>query len=101
MSDSHVSAPLASARTLYLVVGSTGEYSDRVEWFVAAYADQAKAETHALLAKAFGATCRREHGRYDYANPYDKQFQLDYTGTDYYVADIEMRDDVPQGEVKA
>lgn len=34
--------------TLYVVMGSYGEYSDRSEWLVAAYANRELAEKHVL-----------------------------------------------------
>lgn len=76
---------------IFLVIGTTGEYSDRDEWYVAAYRDRAKAESHALLAKAEGATLKRGD-----KNAYDKDFQKDYTGTDYYVAEVLLCEDVPK-----
>lgn len=38
------------AQRVYLVMGSTGEYSDRTEWCVAVYTNREQAELHAKLA---------------------------------------------------
>jgi hypothetical protein len=40
-------------RTVYVVVGHTGEYSDHTQWNVAAYLDREHAEEHARLANEF------------------------------------------------
>ena len=39
-----------TATELYLVMASSGEYSDRVEWPVAVYAERIAAERHVLAA---------------------------------------------------
>jgi hypothetical protein len=39
-------------KTVYIVSGQTGEYSDHREWLVAAYLDESKAMTHVELANA-------------------------------------------------
>ena len=37
--------------TIYVVMGTIGEYSDRGEWIVIAYLDEEKAKQHTILAK--------------------------------------------------
>lgn len=36
---------------IYLVIGSTGEYSDHTQWTVCAYGDQVQAELHAAALR--------------------------------------------------
>ena len=78
-------------KEIYIVCGTTGEYSDRREWFVAAYRNRVRAEQHIANLD----TWLREHGYdrnthrpYDYETkcPLDANFATDYTGTRYYVA---------------
>lgn len=49
---------------VYVVMGMEGEYSDRAEWPVAAYIDQAKAQQHVttveMAARAWEALGSRE-----------------------------------------
>lgn len=41
-----------AARTIYIIVGKCGEYSDRDKWIVAAYRDEGEAFEHARKANA-------------------------------------------------
>jgi hypothetical protein len=100
---------------LYLVVGKTGEYEDRVLWYVAAYTDKSKAEIHARNAMARAReldhwACPHcgegwshhdpEWGISDCAYPineYDPDMSLSYTGADYEVAEVLLLDEVPLG----
>lgn len=53
--------------TIYVVMGSHGEYSDRSEWMVAAYPDEQKAQEHVrsveAALRAFIALEREERER--------------------------------------
>lgn len=87
---------------LYIVSGTTGEYSDRHDWTVAAYADEAKAQAHAEAAKRwYQATdyFERYQSEWDDAknpkNPFDPFMSCDYTGTSWSVGCVELRDDLP------
>lgn len=76
---------------IYVVIGWTGEYSDRNEWIVQAYTDEEAAKAHVLRAEekareifqaeeadpAYDPGCARPD------NPYDPDMQMDYTGTFY------------------
>lgn len=95
-------------RSVWLVVGTCGEYSDRSEWVVAAYFDKALAERHADLAmeeerrllRAWEVSGREVYDfRYDSihdrpeekamrVNRFDLKAQRDYTGTDYHAAEV-------------
>jgi hypothetical protein len=96
---------------MYVVMGRTGEYSDRTEWLVAVYDDRAQAETHVALAECWLREHQvsmnadhRLHVPYDArvkACPYDDAFRCDYTGTAYYVLEVERRDTAPEPEKRA
>lgn len=87
---------------VWVVIGTTGEYSDRCEWYVCGYTDKEKATEHADQATLWAVRNkdRLRETRYDESplkSPYDEDIVCDYTGTDYYVAEVEMRIDVPNG----
>ena len=78
--------------TVYAVMGETGEYSDRTDWFVCAYMDAAAAQAHAERAQYVARRIEgdaRATGRSLWANsepnPHDPNMQIDYTGTSYTV----------------
>jgi hypothetical protein len=89
--------------TIYIVMGKTGEYSDRSEWPVVAYPSYSEAQNHVLLAteQARLIESKREH-QYDYIsddednndekNPYDPKMKIDYNGTRYYVMEVDLLD---------
>ena len=83
---------------VYVVEGSTGEYSDHREWPVAAYIDEDLAREHADKAKKwYLKNWRQGMGWEDedkLNNPYDPDMSLDYTGTDWTVYKIELRESV-------
>jgi hypothetical protein len=91
-----------AAVKLWVVVGGTGEYSDRFEWFVCAYWDESTAQAHADEAMLAARDIQAQFGRYEThgarfdalaaANPWDPRLRMDYTGTDYHVDDVEVRD---------
>lgn len=76
-------------KTIYVVMGQTGEYSDRSEWPVMAYTDKPSAEKHAddAMMEARRLKADQEYGA---KNKYDPNMSMDYTGTDYYVMDVPM-----------
>lgn len=84
---------------VYVVMGSTGEYSDRSEWAVCAYQDKSKAEQHADHAKLIAHKIfRNGDERYedlDNKNAYDPYMRMQYTGTDYYVLSVDLLDAIP------
>jgi hypothetical protein len=91
---------------IYVVSGSTGEYSDRTDWMVRAYADEETAKAIVLeyttKAKEIEVRCRLPKDDPQYINKYqgwrpefkwphpDPGFQMDYTGTDYFYGEIEL-----------
>jgi hypothetical protein len=85
---------------VHVVMGSTGEYSDRSEWPVCAYQDKARADEHADLAKNEAhKLAKARKSRYEDvkegSNIYDPKMYMDYTGTDYYVLSVDLVDAIP------
>ena len=92
---------------IYLVQGTTGEYSDRVEWCVCAYPTRAQAELHQkkledFLTRTKGLTGTRLNyeGRVAlYAMPeaqaLDPGMRIDGWGCDYEVIEVPLRESVP------
>jgi len=86
---------------IYVVMGTTGEYSDRTEWSVGAYQDRARADEHADLATTEAyKICKERPSRYsspdpDRTNIYDRRMNMSYTGTDYYVIAVDLLDAIP------
>ena len=82
---------------LYLVIGHTGEYSDRQQWVVCAYLDENKAKHHAEKA---GEYARIEFEKLESKyrgdlipeNPWDAKMMIDYTGTSYKLETTELID---------
>lgn len=84
--------------TIWLVIGTVGEYSDRREWVAAAYRDRTLAEAHADAAMAYERRSdvyghHREHcwdeGFVPLANPYDAKVKrlAAYDPPDYHAAE--------------
>lgn len=82
---------------IWLVTGSTGEYSDRMEWTVCAYFSEKLAKEHAENAQAKANLLRQQ-----YLHPWDipkganefdpTSFSMDYTGTRYEWSMVELAD---------
>jgi hypothetical protein len=76
-------------REAFIVMGTTGEYSDRTEWPVIAYFDRASADKHAdaamLEAKLIAGERSDRYTEAGRENPHDRDMKMSYTGTDYYV----------------
>ncbi len=92
---------------IYVVIGSTGEYSDRCEHVVCALRDEDAAkvfvERATKYAKHLAAICTEDrYGSGDAwralaaTSPFDKGVGRDYTGpTEYTYGAAEVIDDVP------
>ncbi len=81
---------------IYIVEGSTGEYSDRSEWVVCAFRSKEKAEELASKATLRAKELQGENWRYQSTedrgiNEFDLEMNMDYTGTDYYVIETELK----------
>lgn len=84
---------------IYVVEGSTGEYSDRAEWPVAAYRNEAEAAQLVLDATQW-AMSQHVHEdnyassyqvRHTLKNPFDPAMYIDYTGVRYRYYPVEWR----------
>lgn len=89
---------------IYVVQGSTGEYSDHTEWLVCAFQDQDKAKSHveylSMLARHAMQECETA-GLNNYhwdEQPSGKMLRLadpdariDYTGINYEVIEVELK----------
>lgn len=90
---------------VWIVQGSTGEYSDHDEWVICAYRTQEQANTHAVLAAARAREIQKaadgemvfswDLERLGMFNEYDKDMRIDYTGVNYQVIEVELRDEGP------
>ena len=82
---------------IYIVFGTSGEYSDRSEWAVAAYEVEANAEAHVTAAKKW---LQENVNLWEIdwnnlpENPYDPYMRLD-GGCEWFVYDTELRKKLP------
>ena len=91
---------------IYVVSGSTGEYSDRTDWMVCAYADEEAAKAvvteYSAMAKEIAVRMKlppenplhigygnRWKSDFKWPHP-DPSFQIDYTGTEYMYCEIDL-----------
>lgn len=79
---------------IYLVQGTTGEYSDRTDWVVCAYRSKQKAEDHASKAmhramELFKSGWRSYNS--EEVNEFDPGMRIDYTGTEYTTFEVELK----------
>lgn len=85
-------------RTIYVVQGSTGEYSGYREWFVCAYHSQEAAEKHVQLASEVAVTLVSQAKKglpledCEGMNPWDPGMNIDYVRTDYEAIPLEIYD---------
>lgn len=81
---------MKTPKVVYLVVGETGEYSDREEWPVAVFSDEDKAKLFRdLCAEVVKGSERTSHEkRTKLKSPYDPNLRVDYTGTSYDVVEV-------------
>ena len=84
---------------IYVVLGSTGEYSDRSEWLVKAFRSQAEAEnfvtfltvTRQMTAPPRGELEWEDRGSVeDKMRAFDPNYAEDYTGTSWRVSEVEL-----------
>lgn len=80
--------------SIFIVVGQTGEYSDRIDWFVAAFPTRAEAEeyedklTKWTTKHGINRNQNDAYSKHDLKCPLDPSMQCEYTGVDYYVAEV-------------
>jgi hypothetical protein len=82
------------SKTIWVVYGTTGEYSDRSTWDIAAYPNEADAQAHADAATKFYCDERVFELRHKTKpiNPYDKNADCDYTGTEWGIYPVELHE---------
>lgn len=77
---------------VFVVMGTTGEYSDRSEWPVCWFDTEAGAQDYAVSLKAEGDALPAKPPFYgskgQFNHPNDPDYVRDYTGTDYYVMTV-------------
>jgi len=81
-------------KEIYVVMGTTGEYSDREEWPVCAFYDEEKAKERVVLAeqRVRELILTMEYHEDDVTNEYDKYMRTDYTGTSYFYAKVDIEE---------
>ncbi len=81
-------------KTVFLVVGRTGEYSETSEWVVCAYAEKETAQQHADLANKAAEGSENmdwdEQEKLESEFIYDRGIECNYTGTTYKVQEVPM-----------
>lgn len=82
---------------IYVVFGSTGEYSDRTEWLIKAFSNAEKAKELVINATQEADRIRVKYKSSYFnwdskndPNKYDPKMLLDYTGTSYYYQSVEL-----------
>ncbi len=91
-----------TSERIWIVEGSTGEYSDHCYWQVCAFSDENKAKEFVGELNNFCIEHGCDANRGDYGDlsyterenfcPLDPGFRCDYTGTNYYCFSLELRD---------
>ncbi len=78
--------------TVYVVMGTTGQWSDRAEWPVIAYTDEADAKAHVLRASQRARELFVQYERWynipKGANEHDPFMQADNPGTLYFYVSV-------------
>jgi hypothetical protein len=86
---------------IYYVEGWTGAYDDYVTWIVKAYVSKAKANKHCrklndlLLQNGLHGTlsdCKVSATSRGFSTVLDPKMQIDYTGTEYVVCELELEE---------
>jgi hypothetical protein len=86
---------------IWMVGGTTGEYSDRTEWVVDAWRSEQEAKDRVQeltrLMQEIGVP-RGGFMQYEERGPkedemrkHDPAFQCDYTGSEYYICELELK----------
>lgn len=84
---------------IYVVMGSCGEYSDHITWQVAAYKTEEEARKHVGKAAERFSELNLKYHEDVYTipkgeNEYDPYMRVDYTGTRYYVEEVDLYHDI-------
>lgn len=87
-------------------MGSCGEYSDHITWQIAAYKTEEEARKHVEKAAERFSELNLKHHEDVYAipkkeNEYDMCMHVDYTGTRYYVKEVDLYHDIMEYRLMA
>ena len=82
---------------VYIVIGETGEYSDRTEWPVVAFTEESQAKRFVTAAEtwlrvnkcSYDSTTMPYEDR-EIRSPFDPALHVAYTGCRYYFIDVDM-----------
>lgn len=82
-------------KKVYVVEGSTGEYSDQRSWLVAAFEDENAAKDFVNKCQHYAPTEQSLQGltyedRENITNPHDPHMSISYTGTWYNYHEIPL-----------
>ena len=95
---------MTTDQMLYIVRGSTGEWSDRSDWMVRAYFtyDEAKSEVERLTTKLDELIGGRDVVSYEarkevteLMREFDEDFSMDYTGTSWWIREVPLASALP------
>ena len=89
--------------TVHVVIGETGECSDRVEWLAVAFLDEEKAKARVIALDEWLRLHKMHRNddaevpvevRWDNTptNPLDPHFRSDFTGTRYHIATVQVEE---------
>lgn len=80
------------AMKIFVVRGTTGEYSDRTEWPVKAFLSEKAAQELVIAAtqRANEVFTDRSYDRDIDKNQFDPDMRMDYTGTSYMIETVEL-----------
>lgn len=89
---------------IYVVCGVTGEYSDRYEWLTRAFVDEKVAQLYITTLENTYRTFSQDNCGYQreteemeelnrIMRELDPKFDEDYTGTQWFIRDVEMSED--------
>lgn len=97
------------ASKIWVVQGSTGEYSDHREWLVGYYLTEKEAQQSVTFLEQMSAVAESMKGQdyqYTYYAPaskfmeqFDPYFQQDYIGTNYSAYEVEIGHDFSKVEM--
>ncbi len=83
---------------VYVVQGTTGEYSNRSDWIVCGYKSEDMANEHARKAMLRAKEIQdSKNGRYaepKEVNEFDPDMQMDYTGTEYLTFSVVIKEQI-------
>ena len=95
--------PEGARKVIFVVEGSTGEYSDHCEWPVVAYTDEEQAKLHVQKATERAKELMARVGdKYEWSelsgkqlNEWDRNMYVDYTGVNYRYYSVDLLDVLP------